>query len=92
MEELIKLEPTTGLKVLPHWLAQPYFRIQSTCTSTPMENVTKKEPKRVHGSGAGHESEGEGERDGNGERASEGWQEGAKRVKLMTVSAVPLPS
>jgi len=26
IEELITIEPTTGLKVLPHWLAQPYFR------------------------------------------------------------------
>ncbi|EMD37012.1 hypothetical protein CERSUDRAFT_114910 [Gelatoporia subvermispora B] len=26
LEELITYEPTTGLPVLPHWLAQPYFR------------------------------------------------------------------
>jgi hypothetical protein len=26
VEQLIKIDPTTGLKVLPHWLAQPYFR------------------------------------------------------------------
>lgn len=26
IEDLITIEPTTGLKVLPHWLAQPYFR------------------------------------------------------------------
>jgi len=26
IEELITIEPTTGLKVLPHWLTQPYFR------------------------------------------------------------------
>ena len=26
IEELIMIEPTTGLKILPHWLAQPYFR------------------------------------------------------------------
>jgi tRNA-dihydrouridine synthase 1 len=25
-EQLIKTDPVTGLKVLPHWLAQPYFR------------------------------------------------------------------
>ncbi|KAG6330312.1 hypothetical protein ID866_8778 [Astraeus odoratus] len=25
-EELISVEPVTGMKVLPHWLAQPYFR------------------------------------------------------------------
>ncbi|KIM73915.1 hypothetical protein PILCRDRAFT_14820 [Piloderma croceum F 1598] len=23
--ELMKVDPATGLKVLPHWLAQPYF-------------------------------------------------------------------
>ena len=28
--ELIKVDPATGLKVLPHWLAQPYFRPQPT--------------------------------------------------------------
>ena len=26
MEELITIEPTCGLSILPHWLAQPYFR------------------------------------------------------------------
>jgi len=26
IEELIMIEPTTRLKVLPHWLVQPYFR------------------------------------------------------------------
>ncbi|KAH7927902.1 Dus-domain-containing protein [Leucogyrophana mollusca] len=26
IEELATIEPITGLKVLPHWLAQPYFR------------------------------------------------------------------
>jgi len=26
LEELIKVDQSTGLKVLPHWLAQPYFR------------------------------------------------------------------
>jgi tRNA-dihydrouridine synthase 1 len=25
-EELVKIDPATGLKLLPHWLAQPYFR------------------------------------------------------------------
>jgi len=28
--EFIKVDPATGLKVLPHWLAQPYFRPQPT--------------------------------------------------------------
>ncbi|KAI6106706.1 dihydrouridine synthase-domain-containing protein [Pisolithus croceorrhizus] len=26
IDELVTIEPTTGLKLLPHWLAQPYFR------------------------------------------------------------------
>lgn len=26
LEELVKVDPATGLNVLPHWLAQPYFR------------------------------------------------------------------
>ncbi|KAG2033005.1 Dus-domain-containing protein [Suillus americanus] len=26
IDELITIEPTTGLRVLPHWLSQPYFR------------------------------------------------------------------
>ncbi|TFK32239.1 Dus-domain-containing protein [Crucibulum laeve] len=26
IQDLITIEPTTGLQVLPHWLAQPYFR------------------------------------------------------------------
>ncbi|KAI5998290.1 dihydrouridine synthase-domain-containing protein [Pisolithus albus] len=26
IDELVAIEPTSGLKVLPHWLAQPYFR------------------------------------------------------------------
>lgn len=85
MEELIRLEPTTGLKILPHWVAQPHFRVQPTSTN----NVTKTEPKRVHGLDTDHKSKGENEKDGDGER----WrQEGTKRVKLTTVSAVPLPS
>ncbi|KAL4250257.1 tRNA-dihydrouridine(47) synthase [NAD(P)(+)] [Abortiporus biennis] len=25
-EQLIKIDPATGLEILPHWLAQPYFR------------------------------------------------------------------
>ncbi|EEB94635.1 hypothetical protein MPER_06517, partial [Moniliophthora perniciosa FA553] len=27
VEELVMIEETTGLRVLPHWLAQPYFRV-----------------------------------------------------------------
>ncbi|KAG1878419.1 dihydrouridine synthase-domain-containing protein [Suillus tomentosus] len=26
IDDLITIEPTTGLRVLPHWLSQPYFR------------------------------------------------------------------
>jgi len=26
VEELVNVDPVTGLKLLPHWLAQPYFR------------------------------------------------------------------
>ena len=26
LEELVKVDPATGLKVLPYWMAQPYFR------------------------------------------------------------------
>lgn len=84
MEELIKLVPTTGLKILPHWLAQPYFRVQSTS----FENMTKKELKRTNASDARRESEDEGE--GEDEKQSESRQEDAKRVKLTTFTAVPL--
>jgi tRNA-dihydrouridine synthase 1 len=85
VEELVRLEPTTGLKILPHWFAQPHFRVQPTST----KNATKTEPKRVYDLDTGHESEGVDEKDGDGERRR---QEGAKRAKLATVSAVPLPS
>lgn len=84
-EELIKLEPTTGLKILPHWLAQPYFRVQPTVFA---KDATKVEPKRVHGSDVGQHSEGEDERDEE-ERPR---PEGIKRVKLATMSSVPLTS
>ena len=26
IEQLITMDPTLGIKVLPHWLAQPYWR------------------------------------------------------------------
>lgn len=26
LEELIEIDPVSGLQVLPHWLAQPYVR------------------------------------------------------------------
>lgn len=78
MEELIKREPTSGLKILPHWLAQPFFRAQPTSTG----DVAKTEPKRVHGTGVDHPSK---DRD-------ESREEVAKRVKLMpALVAVPLP-
>ncbi|KAF8550379.1 Dus-domain-containing protein [Imleria badia] len=83
-EELIRLEPTTGLKILPHWLAQPYFRAQLTAST---KDATKTVPKRVHGSDGGQHSEGEDD-EGCGE---ERWRlEGIKRAKLATGSAVPL--
>lgn len=71
MEELIKVEPTTGLKILPHWLAQPYFRVQPTPTGV------KPGLKRSYSIEADRESEGEGH------ERREAWQEGTKRVNLM---------
>ena len=47
------------------------------------------EPKRVYDLDTGHTSEDE---DGKVEEGERWRQEGAKRVKLTTVSAVPLPS
>jgi len=79
-EELIRLEPTTGLNILPHWLAQPYFRISSLTTRNTLETETK----RVHGLDTGHESD---DRDGDEKRK----QEGIKRAKLMAVSQVAIP-
>ncbi|KAJ8468490.1 hypothetical protein ONZ45_g17226 [Pleurotus djamor] len=35
--ELITIEPTTGFKILPHWLSQPYFR--------PLKSKKPGEPK-----------------------------------------------
>ena len=32
-ERLITVDPTLGIKILPHWLAQPYWR-PLTCTRT----------------------------------------------------------
>jgi tRNA-dihydrouridine synthase 1 len=26
VKDLVKTDPATGLEILPHWLAQPYFR------------------------------------------------------------------
>lgn len=85
MEESIKLEPTTGLNILPHWLAQPYFRIQPTSTET-----VAKESKRMHGSDAGHAAYSNDKRGGDNERQRESRQEDSKRVKLTTDSAVVL--
>jgi len=40
IEELVKIEPTLGLKILPHWLAQPYFRpLPPADTSKPSDRV-----------------------------------------------------
>lgn len=27
VEQLITVDPTLGIKILPHWLAQPYWRL-----------------------------------------------------------------
>ncbi|KAH7888536.1 dihydrouridine synthase-domain-containing protein [Phlebopus sp. FC_14] len=43
VDELITIGPITGLKVLPHWLAQPYFR---PINSVP--EVSQVSPKRAH--------------------------------------------
>lgn len=37
MEELVGVDAATGIKVLPHWLAQPYFR--------PVQVLAPKKPK-----------------------------------------------
>lgn len=86
MEELITLEPVSGLKILPHWLAQPYFRV----STTSKVNTTKPVPKRVHGSDASHETDGEEVEDGGDERQAECRQDGSKRLKLTAVSTGPL--
>lgn len=39
IDDLITIEPTTGLKVLPHWLSQPYFR--------PLKSLTEANSKRA---------------------------------------------
>lgn len=31
-EELVKVDPVLGIKILPHWLAQPYWRPLSSPT------------------------------------------------------------
>ena len=43
LEELVKTEPITGLPILPHWLAQPYFRPQQIAAPAPVE-AKKKQP------------------------------------------------
>jgi len=86
VEELIKLDPVSGLKILPHWLAQPYFRVSTTLK----ENTTKQTPKRGHGSDASHETDSREEEGGDNERRAECRQEGSKRMKLTAVSTVPM--
>ncbi|OAX37879.1 Dus-domain-containing protein [Rhizopogon vinicolor AM-OR11-026] len=39
IDDLITIEPTTGLRVLPHWLSQPYFR--------PLKSPTTEASKRA---------------------------------------------
>ncbi|KAF9235038.1 dihydrouridine synthase-domain-containing protein [Melanogaster broomeanus] len=41
VEELISKDPDTGLKVLPHWLAQPYFRTLSKSPQSQSKSVVQ---------------------------------------------------
>ncbi|KAF9225120.1 Dus-domain-containing protein [Gyrodon lividus] len=41
VEELVIVEATTGLKILPHWLAQPYFPPQSAPKRAHAEHVVE---------------------------------------------------
>jgi len=56
IDDLITIEPTTGLRLLPHWLAQPYFRPvkspieTSKRTSSPVL-IPREDVKRVKLSG-----------------------------------------
>lgn len=42
VEELITVDPATGLKLLPHWVAQPYFRAQPK-VAEPVDKKSDKE-------------------------------------------------
>lgn len=54
LEELIEIDPVSGLQVLPHWLAQPYVRpakapepvtAEKRRAPIPVEDTTSKRPK-----------------------------------------------
>ena len=57
VEQLVTLDPTQGIKILPHWLAQPYWRPfphsasmlgPSQSTLNPVDDVfTTSQPKEV---------------------------------------------
>jgi len=57
IDDLVTIEPTTGLRVLPHWLAQPYFRPLKSPTE-PLKRASSPVPashedvKRVKLSGS----------------------------------------
>lgn len=61
IDDLIAIEPTTGLRVLPHWLAQPYFRpvkspietSKRTSSPIPIPHEDVKRVKLSGGSAAG---------------------------------------
>ena len=43
MEELITVDPVSGLKILPHWLSQPYIRAQPKLAAKAEQNAAKAE-------------------------------------------------
>ncbi|KAG9222018.1 hypothetical protein CCMSSC00406_0010383 [Pleurotus cornucopiae] len=51
-DELITIDPMTGLKILPHWLAQPYFRPSKSCEpfSNPQQESVDAKTTTSHGS------------------------------------------
>ncbi|KIJ66633.1 hypothetical protein HYDPIDRAFT_38953 [Hydnomerulius pinastri MD-312] len=72
VDELITIEPITGLKVLPHWLAQPYFRPSRSPQPESVPEALQAVSKRAHG-GQTAESD------------DDLHLEGSKRPKLMEV-------
>ena len=40
---LVKVDESTGLKILPHWLAQPYFRPLPPSTRDMSKGMSKSE-------------------------------------------------
>jgi hypothetical protein len=43
IEELITVDPVSGLKILPHWLSQPYIRAQPKIAAKAEQNAEKAE-------------------------------------------------